>query len=39
MRIQLVMREPGPFMRGVWVGRGVKEQIEDREGGRGTAGH
>ena len=39
MRIQLFMRELGPFMTGVWVGKGVKEQIEGKEEGRGAAGH
>lgn len=27
------MRELGPFMTGVWVGKGVKEQIEAKKKG------
>lgn len=33
MRIQLVTREPGPFMRWVWVGRGARGQMEGKEEG------
>lgn len=34
MRIQLVTREPGLFMRWVLVGRGVRGQIQGRGEGR-----
>lgn len=35
----LLRASRGRLWGGLWVGRGVKERIEGRDGGRGTAGH